>query len=57
MSGGSYRVRAYNIKIKHSYDVSQFLEAYRLMLQKAIDEIWIKIRWVEKSGLRERWAS
>jgi len=33
-----YQVRAYNIR--HSYNVNGFLEAYRLMLQKAIDEIW-----------------
>jgi putative transposase len=41
-----YQVRAYNIK--HNYDVKDFLEAYRLMLQKAIDEIWNRITWVER---------
>ncbi len=41
-----YQVRAYNIK--HDYDVEDFLEAYRLMLQRAIDEIWNGITWVEK---------
>jgi len=43
---GSYHVRAYNIK--HAYDVSEFLEAYRLVLQRAIDEVWANIRWVER---------
>ncbi|MEM3512354.1 MAG: transposase [Candidatus Jordarchaeales archaeon] len=46
MSSSSYQVRAYNIK--HGYEVSEFLEAYRLMLQRAIGEIWARIRWVEK---------
>ena len=46
MSKSSYQVRAYNIK--HDYDVSDFLEAYRLILQKAIDEIWTNIMWIEK---------
>jgi len=44
MSGSSYR--AYNIG--HSYDVNEFLEAYRSLLQKAVDEIWAKIGWIEK---------
>ncbi|MEM0042174.1 MAG: hypothetical protein QXU23_07025 [Candidatus Korarchaeum sp.] len=35
--------RAYNIK--HSYNVSEFLEAYRLLLQRALDGIWAEIRW------------
>ncbi|MEM2046663.1 MAG: transposase [Candidatus Jordarchaeales archaeon] len=48
VSGSPYQFRAYNIK--HGHEVSEFLEAYRLMLQKAIDEIWAKIRWVEKFG-------
>ncbi len=46
VSGSSYQVRAYNIK--HNYDVKDFLEAYRLMLQKTIDEVWSRIAWVEK---------
>jgi len=41
-----YQVRAYNIK--HDYDIKDFLEAYRLILQKAIDEIWNKIIWIER---------
>ncbi|MEM4581574.1 MAG: hypothetical protein QW092_04330 [Candidatus Korarchaeum sp.] len=35
--------RAYSIK--HKYDVSEFLEAYRLLLQRALDEIWAEIVW------------
>jgi hypothetical protein len=45
-SGGSYQFRAYNVR--RSYDVSDFLEAYRRLLQKAVDEIWAEIRWIEK---------
>jgi hypothetical protein len=37
VSGGSYQFRAYNVR--HSYDVSDFLEAYRRLLQKAVDKI------------------
>ena len=39
-----YQVMAYNIK--HDYDIKEFLEAYRIILQKAIDEIWNKIIWI-----------
>ncbi|MEM0041832.1 MAG: hypothetical protein QXJ48_05510 [Candidatus Korarchaeum sp.] len=35
--------RAYNIK--HRYDVSEFLEAYRLLLQRALDGIWAAVIW------------
>ena len=52
MSGSSYQVRAYNIR--HRYDVSEFLEAYRRLLQKAVDEIWAGIRWVEKHDRKGR---
>ena len=45
-SGSSYQVRAYNIRRR--YDVRRFLEAYRLLLQRAVDEIWARIRWIEK---------
>jgi len=41
-----YQVRAYNIN--HDYDIKDFLEAYRLILQKAIDEIWNNIIWIER---------
>jgi putative transposase len=47
-----YQVRAYNIR--HDYNVNGFLEAYRLMLQKAIDEVWIRIRWMEKHNKKGR---
>lgn len=46
VSGSSYQVRAYNIR--HSYDVRGFLEDYRLLLQRAVDEIWASIKWVER---------
>ena len=52
MSGSSYQFRAYNIR--HSYDVSEFLEAYRGLLQKAVDEIWAEIRWIEKYDRKGR---
>jgi len=52
VSGSSYQVRAYNIR--HSYDVSGFLEAYRRLLQRAVDEIWARTRWVEKRDKRGR---
>jgi len=52
VSGSSYQVRAYNIR--HRYDVSEFLEAYRRLLQKAVDEIWAGIRWVEKHDRKGR---
>ncbi len=41
-----YQFRAYNIR--HSYDVGDFLEAYRQLLQRAIDGIWRNIVWREK---------
>ncbi len=46
MSKSLYQVRSYNVR--HSYNIREFLEAYRLMLQNAIDEIWANIRWVER---------
>ena len=52
MSRSSYQVRAYNIR--HRYDVSEFLEAYRRLLQKAVDEIWAEIRWIEKHDRKGR---
>jgi len=45
-SGTSHQFRAYNIT--HGYDIQDFLEAYRLLLQNAIDEIWANVRWVER---------
>jgi putative transposase len=48
VSGSSYQVRAYNIR--HGYDVRGFLEAYRLLLQSAVDEVWAGIKWVERQN-------
>jgi putative transposase len=42
-----YQVRAYSIKHDYYLYIKDFLEAYRLVLQKAIDEIWSNIRWIE----------
>ena len=42
------QIRAYNIK--HSYNVSNFLEDYRRLLQRAVDEIWNNIVWIEKKN-------
>jgi putative transposase len=52
VSGSSYQFRAYSIR--HRYDVNEFLEANRRLLQKAVDEIWAKIRWVEKRDEKGR---
>jgi putative transposase len=52
VSGSSYQVRAYNVR--HKYDVNEFLEAYRRLLQKAVDEIWAEIRWIEKYDKKGR---
>ena len=35
-------------KIKHDYDIGEFLNSYKYLLQKAIDTIWDNIEWVEK---------
>jgi len=52
VSRSSYQVRAYSVK--HSYDISEFLGSYRLILQRAIDEIWANIRWIEKFNRKGR---
>jgi putative transposase len=52
VSRSSYQFRAYNVR--HEYDVNEFLEAYRRLLQKAVDEIWTKIRWIEKYDKKGR---
>ncbi|RSN73798.1 zinc ribbon domain-containing protein [Candidatus Methanodesulfokora washburnensis] len=52
MSKAVYQVRAYNLR--HSYDVSDFLEDYRLLLQRTIDEIWKNIQWVERKNKGRR---
>jgi putative transposase len=52
VSRNSYQVRAYNIR--HRYYVNEFLEAYRSLLQKAVDEIWCGITWIERSDRKGR---
>jgi len=46
VQSNSYRIVSY--KIKHNYDVSDFLPSYRNLLQRAIDMIWSNIKWAEK---------
>ena len=46
MQRSSYKVLSY--KIKHSYDVNEFLSSYKYLLQYAIDIIWKNINWVER---------
>ena len=50
MLESSYQVRAFNIR--HGYDVRGFLESYRLLLQRAVDEIWAGIKWIERHDSR-----
>jgi len=52
VSSNLYQFRAYDIK--HSYNVSGFLESYRLILQRAIDEVWANMRWVERFNRKGR---
>jgi len=42
----SYKIVSY--KIKHNYNIYDFLLSYRSLLQRAIDIIWGNIKWVEK---------
>jgi len=51
VSGSSYQVRGYNIR--HGYNVNGFLEAYRRLLQKAVDEIWVKSDGLKSATRRE----
>ena len=46
MQRSSYRIVSY--KVKHGYDVNDFLSSYRCLLQKAIDIIWGNIEWKRK---------
>jgi len=41
-----YKILSY--KIKHNYDVAEFLSSYRYLLQRAIDVIWNNIEWRRK---------
>jgi len=42
----SYRIVSY--KIRHDYDISEFLSSYRYLLQRAIDIIWDSIEWKKR---------
>jgi hypothetical protein len=46
------QIRAYNVK--HNYNVSNFLEDYRRLLQRAVDEIWKNIVWINKTNKNGR---
>ncbi len=46
MQRSSYRIVSY--KIRHDYNVGEFLNSYKHLLQKAIDDIWDNMEWVEK---------
>jgi len=35
-------------KIKHNYDIREFLDSYKHLLQKAIDTVWDNIEWIER---------
>ncbi|MEM0079730.1 MAG: transposase [Nitrososphaerota archaeon] len=43
-------VRSY--KLRHSYDVDEFLKSYRDVLQKAVDWIWNNIEWKEDVNIK-----
>jgi len=45
-SMSSYVILSY--KIRHNYDVSEFLDSYRCLLQRAVDIIWNGIKWMER---------
>jgi len=42
----SYKILSY--KVKHNYNIDNFLLNYRSLLQRAVDIIWDNITWVEK---------
>jgi len=42
------QIRAYNVR--HNYELKEFLEDYRRLLQRTIDEIWNNIVWIEKKN-------
>jgi len=46
MQKDSYKIVSY--KIKHDYNINDFLLSYRSLLQRTIDIIWDNIEWVEK---------
>jgi len=44
----SYRIVSY--KVKHGYDVRDFLSSYKYLLQRVIDIIWDSIDWKKKKN-------
>ena len=46
MQRSSYMSLSY--KIKHDYDVREFLNSYKYLLQKAINIIWDNTEWIER---------
>jgi len=50
MQKDSYKIVSY--KIKHYYNIDDFLLSYRSLLQKAINIIWKNIMWIEKQEKR-----
>ena len=46
----SYKILSY--KIKHNYNVDDFLLSYHSLQQRAIDITWKNIKWVEKWEMR-----
>ena len=46
MQRSSYMILSY--KIKHNYDIEEFIYSYKHLLQKAIDIIWDNIEWIER---------
>jgi len=40
------QIRAYNVR--HNYELKEFLEDYRLLLQRAVDGIWNNMVWIER---------
>ena len=46
MQRSSYVILSY--KIKHYYNIGEFLNSYKHLLQNAIDIIWDNIEWIEK---------
>ena len=46
MQRNSYKILSY--KVKHGYDITEFLNSYRCLLQKTIDIIWDNIEWIKK---------
>ena len=46
MQRSSYRIASY--KVRHNYNIGEFLNSYKHLLQKAIDIIWDNIEWIER---------